>query len=69
VAIQRSRPDFEEMTWKIFECTWVHSRGAPEVALELNVPIDSVYVAKSRVLKRLRAEVASLAEDYPLLAS
>jgi RNA polymerase sigma factor (sigma-70 family) len=69
VAIQRSRPDFEEMTWKIFECTWVHGRGAPEVAHELNVPIDSVYVAKSRVLKRLRAEVASLAEDYPLLVS
>lgn len=67
VAIERSRPDFEETTWTIFEHAWVRGRSAPEVARELGVPIDSVYVAKSRILKRLRAEVVSLAEDCPLL--
>ncbi len=54
VAMQRSRPDFEEATWTIFEHSWVQGRAAPEVARELGVPIESVYVAKSRVLKRLR---------------
>jgi RNA polymerase sigma-70 factor (ECF subfamily) len=67
VAMQRSRPDFEEATWRIFEHSWLKGRTAPEVARELGVPIDSVYVAKSRVLKRLRDEVVSLAEDCPLL--
>ncbi len=67
VAIQRSRPDFEESTWKAFEHCWIDGHAASEVAKKLGVPIESVYVAKSRVLKRLRAEVAILAEDYPLL--
>jgi RNA polymerase sigma factor (sigma-70 family) len=67
VAMQRSRSEFEETTWRIFECAWLLGRTAGQVAQDLAVPIESVYVAKSRVLKRLRAEVASLAEDYPLL--
>jgi RNA polymerase sigma-70 factor (ECF subfamily) len=67
VAIQRSRPDFEEATWTIFEHSWVQGRTAQEVARELDVPIESVYVAKSRVLKRLRGEVVTLAEDCPVL--
>jgi RNA polymerase sigma factor (sigma-70 family) len=69
VAMQRARPDFEETTWKIFERYWIDGRTAPEVSRELGVPIDSVYVAKSRVLKRLRAEVVHLAEDCPLLVT
>jgi RNA polymerase sigma factor (sigma-70 family) len=67
VAMQRSRPDFEEATWKMFERSWMNDEAAPTVALELSVPVESVYVARSRVLKRLRAEVVTLAEDYPLL--
>ena len=67
--MQRSRPDFEETTWKIFELAWVQGETAPKVAAELSVPVESVYVAKSRVLKRLREEVVTLAEDYPLLLS
>jgi RNA polymerase sigma-70 factor (ECF subfamily) len=66
-AMQRSRPDFEEATWRLFERHWVQGQTAQDVARELGVPIESVYVAKSRVLKRLRAEVVSLAEDCPLL--
>ncbi len=69
VAMQRSRPDFEETTWKMFERSWVHDETAQSVARELQVPVESVYVARSRVLKRLRAEVVTLAEDYPLLIS
>jgi hypothetical protein len=35
------------------------------VATELSLPIESVYLAKSRVLKRLRDELMILAEDLP----
>lgn len=67
VAMGRARPDFEEATWAIFERSWVGGRTAQEVSQELEVPVESVYVAKSRVLKRLRAEVVILAEDCPIL--
>jgi RNA polymerase sigma-70 factor (ECF subfamily) len=67
VAMNRARPDFQEATWTIFEHAWVRGQAAPEVARELGVPIESVYLAKSRVLKRLRTEVVTLAEDYPPL--
>ena len=59
----RSRPHFEEQTWRAFERAWLENRPAAEVAAELNVPIDRVYVAKSRVLERLQQEVQELAED------
>ena len=54
VAMQRSRPDFEETTWKMFESSWVHGEAAGKVAEELSVPVEWVYVAKSRAFKRLR---------------
>ncbi len=62
-ALERSRPHFEEQTWRAFERVWLDKRPAPEVARELEVPIDRVYVAKSRVLERLQQEVRDLAED------
>lgn len=67
VALERTRTVFEEATWKAFERNWKDRRPAPEVAEELGVPVESIYVAKSRVLKRLRAEVDALTEDFPLL--
>ena len=65
-AIERIRPRFEPGTWRVFEAAWMEGRTADEVARALGVPLDSVYVAKSRVLKRLRDEVMALAEDLPL---
>jgi RNA polymerase sigma factor (sigma-70 family) len=65
VALERVRPRFEPETWKAFERVWVDGRRAVEVARELGRPIESVYVAKSRVLKSLEAEIIALAEDVP----
>jgi len=65
-ALARSRPHFEEQTWRAFELVWLDKRPATEVARELGVPIDRVYVAKSRVLERLQQEVRELAEDSTL---
>jgi RNA polymerase sigma factor (sigma-70 family) len=62
-ALARSRLHFEEQTWRAFELVWLEKRPALEVASELGVPIDRVYVAKSRVLERLQQEVRDLAED------
>jgi RNA polymerase sigma-70 factor (ECF subfamily) len=65
-ALARSRPHFEDQTWRAFELVWLENRPALEVARELGVPIDRVYVAKSRVLERLQQEVRDLAEDSSL---
>src|SRR5262245_56567598 len=66
-ALARTRLHFEEQTWRAFELVWRDQRPEAEVARELGRRINWVYLAKSRVLKRLRAEVQELAEDMPLL--
>jgi RNA polymerase sigma-70 factor (ECF subfamily) len=65
-ALARVRDHFEEASWRAFELTWVEGRPASEAARTLGVSVDSVYVAKSRVLKRLREEVIALADDLPV---
>ncbi len=67
-ACNRICPRFENETWSCFEKTWLANRPALEVASELGLPIHTVYVNKSRVLKQLEQEVRMLAEDFPLLA-
>ena len=65
-ALARIRFGFEPSTWDAFERIWCVGLPAPEVARTLGMTIDAVYAAKSRVLRRLREEVLSLADDLPL---
>ncbi len=62
-ALERSRPHFSDETWKMFERSWIDKLDAKQVADELSISVDQVYVARSRVLKRLKYEVALLADD------
>jgi RNA polymerase sigma-70 factor (ECF subfamily) len=54
VALGRTRPAFETATWDLFHGSWIDGKPAARLAEELRVPVEAVYVAKSRVLKRLR---------------
>jgi len=65
VACNEVRPQFNPTTWACFEATWIRQTPASQVAKELNVPIHSVYVNKSRVLKSLEEKVRYLAGDLP----
>jgi RNA polymerase sigma-70 factor (ECF subfamily) len=65
VALERIRPHFEETTWAVFDLVWLKTQSAAAAAEALGLSIDVVYKAKSRVLKRLEAEVRLLAEDLP----
>lgn len=61
-ALELMRTEFEESTWKAcWECV-VNDRRGDEVAQELGLTINAVYVAKSRVLRRLRHELEGLFE-------
>jgi RNA polymerase sigma factor (sigma-70 family) len=64
-ALKRCQPHFNKETWCLFERSWLHKLPPETVAAERGVGIERVYVARSRVLKRLRREVAILAEDLP----
>ena len=57
--------EFSAESWQAFHRSWVQNIPAGEVAESLGVEIENVYVAKSRALKRLRAEVTRLTEDLP----
>jgi RNA polymerase sigma-70 factor (ECF subfamily) len=52
--------DFEERTWRAFWGVVIDGRDPKAVALDLGVSVNVVYLAKSRVLARLRQEFAGL---------
>jgi RNA polymerase sigma-70 factor (ECF subfamily) len=59
-ALQVMQAEFQPTTWK---ACWEHvvcGRPAAEVAAELGISPATVYVAKFRVLNRLRQELAGL---------
>lgn len=54
------RPKFEAKTWEAFERTAIQGHSADEVAADLGISVNAVFIAKSRVLSRLRQEAAGL---------
>lgn len=65
-ACVRVRAEFEAETWSCFEGTWLKRRPPTVVADQLGLQVSSVYVNKSRVLKRLEQEIRRLTDDVPL---
>jgi RNA polymerase sigma-70 factor (ECF subfamily) len=59
-ALALMQRDFEPVTWKACWESIVGGKPAAAVAAQLGVTENSVYVAKSRVLRRLRQELAGL---------
>ncbi len=62
-ALVRCQKRFTAETWTLFDRSWLQKLAADEVAKQSAVSIEKVYIARSRVLKQLRHEVAILAED------
>ena len=54
------QPDFTPTTWEAFRQFAQAGRPAAEVAGELGLSVNAVLQAKSRILRRLRAEVGDL---------
>ena len=59
-AVMLMQEDFEERTWQAFWRTAVDERDPAEVAQQLGMSRASVYMARSRVLRRLRQELDGL---------
>ena len=63
IALQRAKPHFEDLAWTLFQRSWLEKVKPEIVANECGVKIEQVYVARSRVLKRLRYELGILCDD------
>jgi RNA polymerase sigma-70 factor (ECF subfamily) len=63
VAMERVRDEVQPATWRAFWQTAVEGRSAREAGTDLGMSPGAVYVARSRVLARLREEVQRLQEQ------
>lgn len=59
-AADRIRDCFCETTWRAFWSTAVEGRPAKEVAATLQVSVAAVHLAKGRVIRRIKREIALL---------
>jgi RNA polymerase sigma-70 factor, ECF subfamily len=61
-ALELVRSEFAERTWRAFWRVVIDGRSPAEVAAELEMSPGAVYVAKSRILRRCRAELRDLVD-------
>jgi RNA polymerase sigma-70 factor (ECF subfamily) len=57
-AVEVVRAEFEVRSWEAFWQVTVDGRAAADVARELGITANAVYVARSRILRRLREVLA-----------
>ena len=63
--LQQVEPDFTAQTWAAFTRVAIDGQRADAVAVELGISTNAVFIAKSRVLSRLRREAAGLIDSNP----
>jgi RNA polymerase sigma-70 factor (ECF subfamily) len=59
-ALELMQTDFEPATWRACWEFVVNDRPAADVAKQLGITVNAVYLAKGRVLRALREELAGL---------
>ncbi len=62
-AAEQVRGGFHDSTWQAFWQTAVEGRSSKAVAEVLGMTVGAVYIAKSRVLAKLRERIQQLQED------
>jgi RNA polymerase sigma-70 factor (ECF subfamily) len=60
--LEAIRPSFEPKTWRAFQRVALDGIRPDDVAAELGLTVNAVFIAKSRVLTRLRQEGKGLIE-------
>jgi RNA polymerase sigma factor (sigma-70 family) len=62
-AAEQVRGRFQDTTWQAFWQTTVEGKSGKEVAGRLGMTVAAVYLAKSRVMARLREQIRQLEGD------
>jgi len=60
---QKVRGEFESTTWTAFWDTAIEQLSAQEVAGRIGMSVGAVYIARSRVMQRIKQRIAELDED------
>lgn len=60
LAMERVKSEFQENTWQAFWLTAVDGTSAADAAKRIGMSPGAIYVAKSRVLARLKEEVETM---------
>lgn len=61
-ALDLIRVEFEAATWQAFWRTAIDGGAPADVAEDLNLTVNAVYKAKSRIIRRLREVLGDLSE-------
>jgi len=61
-TVRVMQADFEPRTWRAFWAVVVEGKSGADAAAEVGLSVAAVYQARSRVLRRLREELAGLIE-------
>jgi RNA polymerase sigma-70 factor (ECF subfamily) len=64
-AAERVRLDFRDSTWQAFWQTAVEEQPCADVAQRLGMSVGAVYIARSRVMARLRQKIERLEGTLP----
>jgi RNA polymerase sigma factor (sigma-70 family) len=68
-SLSNIKSQFAEITWNAFLAVWQEGYSPLLVSQQLGIPIEVVYNAKSRVLKKLEAEVLRVSDDHAWIQS
>jgi RNA polymerase sigma-70 factor (ECF subfamily) len=68
-AADEVRGEFAPSTWQAFWMTAIDERTPADAAAELGLSVGAVYIARSRVLARLRARIEQLGDEAPAILS
>jgi RNA polymerase sigma-70 factor (ECF subfamily) len=60
LAMERIQREFQEKSWQAFWRTAVEGQSAGDVSKQIGMSAGAIYVAKSRVLARLKEEVEAM---------
>jgi RNA polymerase sigma factor (sigma-70 family) len=63
-AASQVRNDFQGSTWQAFWQTAVEGKSGKEVARELQMTVAAVYLAKGRVMARLKEQIQLIQEEF-----
>lgn len=62
-AVELIRSEFSDTHWQAFFRIVVEGQAPATVARDLQISVNAVYLAKSRILRRVREEYADLLDD------
>ncbi len=61
-AMKRVQAEFEPRSWNAFLKSYLEGQSPAKVAEELNMSVGAVYIARSRILARIRDEVDKISD-------